>query len=87
MKSVTGQVRWQVTGMNPTRKGAAAAVWCGAKRPRLSVAWSKEMATSQSTTLKPTIFPEDIKVGKDVPKLGAMSSGILGRKVTEGDRG
>jgi hypothetical protein len=35
------------------------------------------MATSQSTTLKPTAFPEDIKVGKDVPKLSAMSSGIL----------
>lgn len=36
------------------------------------------MAISQSATIKPTAFPEDIKVGQDVPKLGAVSSGILG---------
>lgn len=45
------------------------------------------MATSQSTTTKPTAFPEDIKVGQDVLNLRALSSGILGMGRSRRNRG
>src|ERR1700694_3259929 len=62
--------------MNPTRKGAASAALWGLKAPRFSIACKSEMATSQSPTVRPTAFPEDMEVGKDVPGVAMMSSEI-----------
>ena len=46
MKWLTGQVRCQVTGRNPTLNGRLAAS-AGRNRPRFSPPWSRLIATSQ----------------------------------------
>jgi hypothetical protein len=74
IKSVTGQVRWLVTGINPTRKGAPPAGLWAAKMPRFRVVCKNEMATNQSPTVRPTAFPEDIEVGKDGAEVELVSS-------------
>ena len=60
----------------PDAKGLSLGRPVRAKRPRFRVACKNEMATNQSTTVRPTAFPEDIQVGKDVPRVLVMSSEI-----------
>jgi len=40
------------------------------------IADADEIATKQNPIVRPTTFPEDIKVGKDAPRVAAMSSEI-----------
>ena len=54
-KCVTGQVRWQVTGMKPTRnRPPAGAGWRASNAPRLSHRWRTVTAASQAVTASRT---------------------------------
>ncbi len=58
MKWVTGQVRCQVTGRNPTRNGAVPAGPCldrPLSKPWFSTPWSRLMATSQVAEARITV--------------------------------